>query len=144
MHSHQEAKEWEEVTDEQDERVTIVFEFDFMIFENLDSNQIKECGWEVDSLPTQHIYISSDKNKLLEIVNNTIAIIYEIDTRTDIFEAGFFSHQKVTWKEINHIKRFPTLLQNDISTKFLFSNNFTYFIDFDFEANQIVIMETKT
>ena len=38
MHSHQEAKEWEEVTDEQDERVNIVFEFDFMIFENLDGN----------------------------------------------------------------------------------------------------------
>ena len=63
MHSHQEAKEQEEVTllhqatmgrasrqsrlkrgklgpetAEHDESVTIVFEFDFMIFENLDSN----------------------------------------------------------------------------------------------------------
>lgn len=45
---------------------------------------------------------------------------------------------------LKHIKRFPTLLQNDIPAKFLFSNNFTYFIDFDFEENQIVIMETKS
>ena len=36
------------------------------------------------------------------------------------------------------------MLQNDIPTKFLFSNNFKYFIDFDFKANQIVIMKTKT
>lgn len=38
MHSHQEAQEWEEVTAEHDERVNIVFEFDFIIFEKLDAN----------------------------------------------------------------------------------------------------------
>ena len=89
----------------------------------------------MNTVPTQHIYISADLNKLLEVVNNRVAIIYEVDTRTDIYEGDSVSHQKVTWKVINHIKRFPTLLQNDIPTKFLFSNNFTYFIDFDFDEN---------
>jgi hypothetical protein len=38
MLSHKEVKEWEEVTTEHDEKVNILFEFDFMIFENLDAN----------------------------------------------------------------------------------------------------------
>jgi hypothetical protein len=78
----------EDVTIEHDEKVNILFEFDFMIFENLDANQLKECGWEVNSVPSQHIYISADLNKLLEVINNRVAIIYEVDTRTDIYEAG--------------------------------------------------------
>jgi hypothetical protein len=88
MLSHKEVKELEDVTIEHDEKVNILFEFDFMIFENLDTNQLKECGWEVNSVPSQHIYISADLNKLLEVINNRVAIIYEVDTRTDIYEAG--------------------------------------------------------
>ena len=38
MLSHKDFKESEEVTTEHDEKVNILFEFDFIIFENLDAN----------------------------------------------------------------------------------------------------------
>ena len=59
-----------------DEKVNIVYEFDFMIFQDLTDEQRRIMGWDATRVPLQKIYISADKTKLLEIVNNSAAYLY--------------------------------------------------------------------
>lgn len=84
---------------------------------------------------------------MLEIVNTKIAVIYSYDedeTQDVLDKDGNYSHKKVFWHKEHVIKRFPRYLQSSTTANFLFSNNFTYYLDFDFQCNQIVIMETAT
>lgn len=52
------------------------------------------------------------------------------------------SDNEVKWVKQTTIKRFPTLLQGDASVNSLFSHDFTYYFDFNFNTNQIMIMDT--
>lgn len=118
-----------------DENVEIVYEFDFMIFENFTKEELLNAGWDTESQPTQHIYISSDRSRLLEVINGETAIIYKGTTIDVHDEFGKFTHRRILWQKENHIPRFPKMLQNDIPINFLFSHNFTFYLDFNYKQN---------
>ena len=60
-------------------------------------------GWDAVKNPTQQIYISFDKKKLLEIINNTVAIIYKGTTFDVLDDHQNFSHKKMFWQKESHI-----------------------------------------
>ena len=67
-------------------------------------------GWDATRIPLQKIYISADKTKLLEVVNNTAAYLFKGITSDILDNEGNFSHKKVVWQKDVTIKRFPKLL----------------------------------
>lgn len=68
-------------------------------------------------------------------MNRKHAYIYIRDAMCEpvIDEVTGLKHDKVVWKKETYIKRFPALLQGSASVNSLFSSNFTYFFDFDYE-----------
>ena len=62
---------------ERDEEVRIVLEFDLKILEPLCDLHYARQGWSAYKKPTQHLYVSSDMTKLLEIVNRSTVNIYK-------------------------------------------------------------------
>ena len=74
-------------------------EFKFELAEEIkEFKRHKEWCWDSKVTPTSHIYISYNKQRLLEVVNLTSAFIYEIDDAAteDVFDkAGKYSHKRV-------------------------------------------------
>ena len=66
-------------------------------------------------------------------MNRKHAYIYIRGAEKSVDEATGLKHDKVVWKKETCIKRFPALLQGDATVNTLFSNNFKYYFDFDFE-----------
>lgn len=127
-----------------DEEVRVALEFNFELGECPENQQF---NWHETEDPTNHIYISACKTKLLEVVNRSYAIIYKVDddrSEQMLDSKGNFSHNRVHWKKLHFINRFPRALQGNTSMNFLFSANFSYYLDLDFTNNNLIIMETAT
>ena len=68
-------------------------------------------------------------------MNRKHAYIYIRKTETESEDAATgLKHEKVVWKKETYIKRFPALLKGAATVNTLFSNNFKYYFDFDYES----------
>jgi len=92
--------------------------------------QEEKQGWNAIKEPTQHIYISANNEKLLEIVNRESVNIYRKGDSWDVD-----GHEKVFWRLESVVNRFSDLLQGEGSVNFLYSKNFNYYFDFDYDKN---------
>ena len=90
-----------------DEEVRIVLEFEHKILEPLSDQDYASEGWSAYKKPTQHLYVSSDMKKLLEIVNRSNVNIYEVEDEKETP----LGHKKVSWKRKHVVNRFSVLLQ---------------------------------
>ena len=85
----------------------------------------------------------------MEVINNFIGTVYK---RVDIDDEGKDmpsmriddEGQIVRWKIEYNIKRFPKSLVDKTSVPYLFSPNFKYQLDFNYQAKQFLILVTKT
>ena len=92
--------------------------------------------WDLDHDPHQRLYLSQDTKRMMEVINNTFAIVYSrrnIDgegraiEEFGIEEANVKDHgQQIKWKIDFRIMRFPSILSQHTSAPFLFSPNFTF------------------
>ena len=73
---------------------------------------------------------------MLERTGNSAAHIYQK-------ESGKEEGEMVTWQKIRSIERFPSLLAGKCSFNFLFSPNFRYYIDVDYEGDVFMVVDTK-
>lgn len=112
-----------------DEEVVIKLEFDFELAEDK-NREWGDLQWAVQAVPTSHLYISANHEKLLEVINKTSALIYQAEE-----VPHDATHRKVVWKKLHYIERFPYLLQGVSSVNFLFSCNYNYYLDYNFKAN---------
>lgn len=82
--------------------------------------------------------------RLLEVINNKVAILYQKKPVVEPTDTLKSNSPQVQWEEIAHIKQFPMALQGKASVNFLFSPNFTYYIDCHFINGNFVIKDTLT
>ena len=79
----------------------------------------------------------------MEVINNFTARVYyrkNIDKAQDVTDCG----QEVEWVQEYTIKKFPKTFFDKCSIPYIFSPNFTYMLDFDYDKRQFVIKETKS
>ena len=118
--------------DEQDEKVDIVYQFEYDIMVDLSQEDVEAFGWDVEKKPCQMIFVSADTNKLLEVINNQVAIVSE---RRDIDDSFGSDIPRIEWEKKQIIRRFHRALQGQIESNFIFSPNFNFHFDFDFAEN---------
>ena len=63
------------------------FHFFFELLRTKVRGKLDKFDWDVNSDPKQHIYLSKDTKRLMEVVNNTTATVY---IRGNIDEQGKF------------------------------------------------------
>lgn len=78
--------------------------------------------------------MSQDTFRLMEIVNNLVAKIYERDRHqnTEI-------NKYVTWKHVCTVNQFPSMLMGQNNANFLFSPNFDRYIDVIYSRRQFCV-----
>lgn len=108
--------------------------------------------WNVDSKPVQSLYLSKDTTRLMEVVNNFFATIYERIYIEDIGKKSAFKlngtdedrmGEQVKWMVMHRVRRFPKKLCEWTSVPYLFSPNFELQIDIDFNQQEFIIRRTK-
>ena len=80
---------------------------------------------------------------MMEVINNFTARVYRrvnLNIDQDAEDCG----QEVEWVQEYTLKRFPKSFFDKCSIPYLFSPNFTYMLDFDYDKKQFVIKETKS
>jgi len=75
---------------------------------------------------------------LLEVIDNEYGVIYK---RKDVDSDD---GQEVIWEIRNKIANWPSLLCKNTSAPFLFSDNFQYRLDFDFNLKTLQILDVVT
>lgn len=120
----------------------------------------QKYDWDVSKQPVQHLYLSKDTTKLMEVINGYIATIYiRVNKATDDsqpheFEEADLKHmlrqrpvdngQQVEWLELARIRAYPRMLAQMTSVPFLFSPNFKFQLDFDYQSKQLIILRVRT
>jgi hypothetical protein len=88
------------------------------------------------------IFISKDRKKMMEVWTHYADVYEQVPIEpANGKEDGW--GPLVKWNKIYHIKRFPRLIQGLCSANFVFSPDFTYFIDVDFKIGNFVIRHSK-
>ena len=85
---------------------------------------------------------------MMEVIKNRFALIYK---RYNVHKNGQDSEklngndygQLVEWRVLHHVTRWPSMLQHATSVPYLFSPNFTYMLDFDYQNKIIKILCTS-
>ena len=70
---------------------------------------------------------------MLERLKNSVCTIYKKKTRTGT--------KTVEWEFWRRIKRYPSMLAGRCSYNFLFSPNFRFYIDVDYEGDTFIIRD---
>ena len=112
---------------------------DFEIFEG-----------DISSNPVQRIYLSRDTTRLMEVINDFIATVYERSNVDDISGMSIATSksisniaeadeeddhgQQVTWKVLYTIPSFPKVLAENTSCIYFFSPDFNYMLDFKYQS----------
>ena len=84
----------------------------------------------------------------MEVIKNRFALIYK---RYNVHKNAQDSEklngkdygQLVEWRVLHHVTRWPSMLQHATSVPYLFSPNFTYMLDFDYQNKIIKILCTS-
>jgi hypothetical protein len=88
----------------------------------------------------QRLYFNEDLTKMLERRKDSVCFIYEQDNekRGGITENGA---KKISWKIWRTVQRYPSYLSGITSYPFLFSPNFEFYIDVDYEGDSFVVRD---
>ena len=78
----------------------------------------------------QRLYISRDANRMLEVIQNRIAIVSQID---DHYKEGSL----ITWKKAFDIPKFPFLAAEVSSLPFFISDDFNFLLMYDYRSRRI-------
>lgn len=112
--------------------------------------------WDFGDDSVQRLYLSRNTMRLMEVINNTFAIVYNrryVDSKGEILTTEESDNiedevadtgQQVKWLVESKITRWPSNLTNSTSVPFIFSQNFTYQLDFDAHKKSLLILLTKT
>ena len=134
------------------------FHFFFDLLRQQNQEKLNEFDWNINAKPRQHLYLSQDTMRLMEVVNQFTATVYyrgNIDEHglirmattikeTDLSQLKDTDHgQQVKWQVEYRIPRFPRFTEQT-SVPALFSPNFTYQFDVNFRNKTFTILESET
>lgn len=133
------------------------FHFFFELLRPKVRDELEEFDWDINSNPKQHLYLSQDTMRLMEVVNNFAATVYyrgNIDENGTIIRQSTILNsnlselkkdhgQQVKWKVEYRITRFPRFTEQT-SVPCLFSPNFTYQFDVNFRSKNFTILKSET
>ena len=137
LQSHEDTKDFS--------NCKLLFHFIFNLIKPKDNKYLSKFEWDINAEPIHRIYLSKDTKRLMEVINNFVAIvyyrvnvddklrsIYHKDHENDVQFEDEDNGQLVKWKVDFRIRRFPRSLMKNTSVPYIFSPNFNYQLDFIF------------